>query len=68
MGDLNAVDLAQQVHLEVLKDCSCINEGECIKFEEPVPASHTMEGLCIDDHIITQVLPAKKVERRQVPG
>lgn len=60
MGDLNAVDLAQQVHLEILKDCQCMNEGECLEFRSPVPASHTLEGLYIDDHIITQVLPSKK--------
>ena len=64
MGDLNAVDLAQQVHLEVLKDCSCMNEGECIEFKEPLPAAHTMEGLYIDDHIITQILPSKKNRKK----
>ena len=64
MGDLNAVDIAQQVHLEVLKDCACMNEGECIEFKEPLPASHTMEGLYIDDHIVTQVLPSRKNRKK----
>ena len=59
MGDLNAVDLAQQVHLEILQDSGCMNPGECIEFKHPLPASHTMEGLYIDDHIITQILPDK---------
>ena len=59
MGDLNAVDLAQQVHLEILQDSGCMNPGDCIEFKHPLPASHTMEGLYIDDHIITQILPDK---------
>ena len=60
MGDLNAVDIAQQVHFEVLRDCSCMELGERIEFREPLPASHTMEGLYIDDHIVTQILPSKR--------
>ena len=60
MGDLNAVDIAQQVHLEILRDCCCMNVGECLEFRSPLPASHTLEGLYIDDHIITQILPSKK--------
>eukprot|EP00438_Fugacium_kawagutii_P016231 Skav211918 [mRNA] locus=scaffold1200:96943:99030:- [translate_table: standard] len=60
MGDLNAVDIAQQVHLEILQDGGCMNPGECLEFKQPLPASHTLEGLYIDDHIITQILPAKK--------
>ena len=59
MGDLNAVDLAQQVHLEILQDSGCMNPGECMEFKHPLPASHTMEGLYTDDHIITQILPDK---------
>lgn len=54
MGDLNAVDIAQQVHLEILQDVDCMRPGS------PVPASHTFEGLYIDDHIVAQVLPSKK--------
>ena len=61
MGDLNAVDIAQQVHVEILKGCACVSPSECIEFREPLPASHTMEGLYIDDHIVTQILPAKKL-------
>lgn len=65
MGDLNAVDVAQQVHLEILRDCQCMQPGECIQFRSPLPASHTLEGLYIDDRIITQVLPAKKPSQKR---
>ena len=60
MGDLNAVDIAQQVHLEILQDGQCMQPGETLMFKEPLPASHTLEGLYIDDHIIPQILPKKK--------
>lgn len=60
MGDLNAVDIAQQVHLEILRDGQCMAPNECIEFKHPLPASHTLEGLYTDDHIITQILPSKK--------
>jgi hypothetical protein len=64
MGDLNAVDISQQVHLEVLKDCHCMCDNEVLHFGGPIPASHTLEGLYIDDHIITQILPSKKHRRK----
>eukprot|EP00438_Fugacium_kawagutii_P036296 Skav217417 [mRNA] locus=scaffold2674:458921:461200:- [translate_table: standard] len=60
MGDLNAVDISQQVHLEILRDCQCMKPDEVLRFDGPFPASHTLEGLYIDDHIITQILPSKK--------
>ena len=60
MGDLNAVDIAQQVHFEILQDGGCMQDGERIEFKQPLPATHTLEGLYIDDHIVTQILPSKK--------
>lgn len=64
MGDLNAVDIAQQVHLEVLKDCHCMRPEEVISFKEPLPATHCFEGLYIDDHIVMQILPKKGLRSR----
>lgn len=64
MGDLNAVDIAQQVHLEILRDCHCMRDGEVLQFRSPVPASHPFEGLYIDDHIITQIVPSRKGRSR----
>lgn len=65
MGDLNAVDIAQQVHLEILKDCHCMKEGEVLAFKSPLPASHCFEGLYIDDHVVVQVLPNRKNRTRR---
>lgn len=58
MGDLNAVDIAQQVHFEMLHDGLCMQPHERIEFRQPLPASHTLEGLYIDDRIVAQILPS----------
>lgn len=47
MGDLNAVDIAQQVHLEILQDGQCMQPGETLMFKEPLPASHILHGWVI---------------------
>ena len=59
MGDCNAVDLAQETHLQILKDGGTMQEGETIAFRQVVPANHTLEGLYIDDHLVMQVLPSR---------
>eukprot|EP00438_Fugacium_kawagutii_P014674 Skav232095 [mRNA] locus=scaffold2353:86437:88234:+ [translate_table: standard] len=64
MGDLNAVDIAQQVHFEVLQDGLCMQPNERIEFKQPLPASHTLEGLYIDDHIVTQILPSRRNRKK----
>jgi len=46
MGDLNAVDIAQQVHFEILQDGLCMQPGERIEFKQPLPASHTFLKAC----------------------
>ena len=60
MGDLNAVDIAQQVHVEILRDCQCMDPCDVLKFKGTLPATCTFEGLYIDDHIVAQILPSKK--------
>ena len=63
MGDLNAVDIAQQTHLEILRDCGTMSPSEVIAYRSPMPASSCLEGLYIDDHITIQVVPNRKLRR-----
>ena len=37
-----------------------MKDNEVLQFGGPIPAAHTFEGLYIDDHIVAQVVPAKK--------
>ena len=66
MGDCNAVDLAQETHLQILKDCGAMQDGETISFKKPLPPSNTLEGLYIDDHLILQIVPNRKHRGQQV--
>ena len=65
MGDLNAVDISQQVHLELLRKGDCMRPNECIEFRSPLPTSLTYEGLYIDDHIVTQLVPSRRYRKRR---
>ena len=56
MGDLNAVDLAQGVHEQVLQDCGCMHPDDVIRYGYPSPESNAREGLYIEDHIIVQIV------------
>ena len=66
MGDLNAVDIAQQTHVEILKDAGCMSPNHVLSFKEPLPASHTLEGLYIDDHVVMQIVPGRKLRPRDL--
>ena len=55
MGDCNAVDIAQQTHLEILKEAGVMRDDETIAYRSPLPPKAFMEGLYIDDHIAIQI-------------
>lgn len=63
MGDCNAVDLAQETHMQILRDCGAMQDDETLAYKKVVPASHTLEGLYIDDHLVMQILPGRKTRR-----
>ena len=67
MGDTNAVDIAQQTHLEILRDCGTMTAEEVISYRSPLPASDCLEGLYIDDHITVQLVPNRKHRKSQPP-
>ena len=67
MWDTNAVDIAQQTHLEILRDCGTMTPGEVISYRSPLPASDCLEGLYIDDHITVQLVPNRKQRKHQPP-
>ena len=64
MGDRNAVDIAQQTHLEILQDCGAMQPCEVLSYKAPLPASSTWEGLYIDVHIVIQQFPSRKLRKR----
>ena len=56
MGDSNAVDLAQETHLNALQNKGCMDDSELLEFSRTFPAGPTYEGLYIDDHAILQLV------------
>jgi hypothetical protein len=51
MGDLNAVDIAQEVHECILRRHGALVDAETIRYGEPVPAGAAWEGVYVDDHL-----------------
>ena len=63
MCDANAVDIAQQTHLEILKEVGTMRDDEAICYRSPLPPKEFFEGLYIDDHIALQITPKKKFRK-----
>ncbi len=67
MGDVNAVDLCQSVHEQVLHDCDCLREAETLKYRHSVPLTPVWDGLYIDDHIVSLVVNRQEHPRVRRP-
>lgn len=66
MGDTNGVDIAQATHEAILKEEGCLDDLQTLAHGELFPASRTLEGLYIDDHLCFQVLEKKKFRSRGI--
>ena len=66
MGDTNGVDIAQATHEALLKKVGCLKPHQTIIHGQVFPASNTLEGLYIDDHLTFQVVRKKKLRDRGV--
>lgn len=64
MGDTNGVDIAQATHEAVLAGAGCLKPYQKLVYGEVFPASDTLEGLYIDDHLVFQVVDKKKKRAR----
>ena len=58
MGDGNAVDYAQCGHCNVLRAGGALRDDHLIAYRDPWPRGPTAEGVMVDDHVVTQVVPA----------
>lgn len=65
MGDTNGVDIAQAVHESVLRSVGCLSPAETLVYGKTFPASNTLEGLYIDDHLVFQILPKRSSRQRK---
>ena len=58
MGDLNAVDLAEELHVGVLQDSGGMQDQHTMIYPKPLPYNLEgfFEGVMIDDHVGIQVV------------
>jgi len=63
MGDLNAVDIAQMRHLDLLDKFGAVDPELIIEYGSPLPDSDVLVGIYVDDllvmHIFDQSLDVK---------
>ena len=52
MGDLNACDIAEAVHQNILEASQAFPAESQLHFGDPVPASRTWIGLYLDDYLV----------------
>ena len=55
MGDLNAVDEANEVHREILLSEGCLHEDQEVKYGYIFPRGPCYEGVYIDDQFEVRV-------------
>ena len=65
MGDTNGLDIGQATHEAVLQSAGCMNDHQTLVHGRTFPASRTLEGLYIDDHLVIQVVDKKSSRSRQ---
>ena len=65
MGDLNAVDVAQQVHLDVLtRECSGI---KFLEYGLVLPDQRLLRGVYIDDTLVASVVQRRVAHQASGP-
>lgn len=63
MGDALAVEIAQQSHVNVLRQLAhCMQPHECLLYRQPIPRGPFFELLTIDDHIGLQKIKKDRSE------
>ena len=62
MGNLNAVDICQQAHEDVLRRGGLLTEDIVIRYPYQIPPHGVGEGVYIDDHIVFLIAPVKQLQ------
>ena len=57
MGGVNAVDVAHQTHVGVLRESGGMNPSEVLEYGKPIPRGGVLQALYIDDHVVCSVVP-----------
>eukprot|EP00973_Karenia_brevis_P076861 10674942-Karenia_brevis.AAC.1 len=61
MGDLNAVDIAQQTHVSALQDGGNMTPDVTLIYGDPLPSGNLLEGVVVDDHLIMHIVSQRSM-------
>ena len=67
MGDLNAVDITQAMHCDILSTVGCMAEETRLVYRNGFPKSKLLEGIYIDDHLLAWISDLKSLARPYGP-
>ena len=67
MGDLNSVDIAQNIHECLLQASSCLQADHWMQLGKPLRGHHLFEGVYIDDHLVAAVVKRPDVHKAVGP-
>jgi len=62
MGNLNAVDICQEAHEEVLRSGGLLSEDIVIRYPYQMPPEGLGEGVYIDDHLVFLIAPISQLQ------
>eukprot|EP00973_Karenia_brevis_P088320 12247746-Karenia_brevis.AAC.1 len=61
MGDLNAVDIAQQTHVSALHREGNMAPDVTLVYGDPLPSGDLLEGVVVDDHLIMHIVSQRNM-------
>ena len=61
MGGLNAVDIANETHWQILAGKGLMRKEDVLLYGDALPVSDVLEGLYIDDHIVMAIVPKSEL-------
>ena len=61
MGGVNAPDVAQTVHLRLLRDAGCMVSSSVLEYGQPLPSGPVFEGVYLDDHGVIYISPKSEL-------
>eukprot|EP00972_Heterocapsa_arctica_P010118 1485548-Heterocapsa_arctica.AAC.1 len=67
MGDMNAVDVVQAIHVDLLETSDLICEGGLMKYKHAIVDKGVLQGVYIDDLIVCLVAKFAAMEKGPHP-
>ena len=63
MGDINAVDVAEETHIEILSDFGALHRPGLLRWGEEFPDERVLQGIYIDDGVVVGLVDIGDVKK-----